>query len=65
LIGISDKKKIDKAINECLAKSPSSFREPYIAIKIKPKVEISLDDKRVIHSRIAVDYMGKINKRGR
>jgi len=64
LIGISDKKKIDSAIEECLAKSPSLFGEPYIAIKIKPKAEISLDDKRVIHSKIVIDYMGKIKKRG-
>jgi tetrahydromethanopterin S-methyltransferase subunit A len=64
LIGISDKKKIDNTIEECLAKSPLSFGEPYIAIKIKPDAEISLDDKRVIHSKIVVNYMGKIDKRG-
>jgi len=64
LIGISDKKKVEKSIDECVAMSPPSFGKPYMAIKIKPEVEISLDDKRVIHSKIVVDYMGKINKRG-
>jgi tetrahydromethanopterin S-methyltransferase subunit A len=64
LIGITDKKIIDNAIEECNAKSPPSYGEPYVAIRIKPKAEINLDDKRVIHSRIILEYMGKINKRG-
>jgi tetrahydromethanopterin S-methyltransferase subunit A len=64
LIGVSDKKRIEKIIGECISKSPPSYGEPYIAIKIKQKSEISLTDKRVIHSKIIVDYMGKIKKRG-
>ena len=64
LIGISDKKRIESIIDKYITKSPPSFGEPYIAIKIKQKSVISLDDKRVIHSKIKVDYMGKINKRG-
>ncbi len=64
LIGVSDKKRIEKTIDECITKSSPSFGKPYIAIKIKPEVEISLGDKRVIHSKIIVDYLGKINKRG-
>jgi tetrahydromethanopterin S-methyltransferase subunit A len=64
LIGVSDKKLIDKKIDECIEKSPPSFGESYIAIKIKPEAEISLDDKRVLHSKIVIDYMGKIDKRG-
>jgi tetrahydromethanopterin S-methyltransferase subunit A len=64
LIGVSDKKRIEKIIDECITKSPPSFGDPYIAIKIKQKSEISLHDKRVIHSKIIIDYMGKINKRG-
>jgi len=64
LIGVEDRKKIKKEIQEYIRKSPSPFGKPYIAIKIKPKAEISFDDKRVIHSKIVVDYMGRINKRG-
>jgi tetrahydromethanopterin S-methyltransferase subunit A len=64
LIGVKDKKMIEKKIDECIQKSPISFGKPYIAIKIKPKSDISLDDKRVIHSKIVIDYMGKINIRG-
>ena len=64
LIGILDKNRIKKEIDECIKKSPSKFDKPYIAIKIKPEAEISLDDKRVIHSKIVIDDMGKINKRG-
>ena len=64
LVGVSDKKLIEKTIDEHTNKSPPSFGKPYIAIKIKPEAEISLDDKRVIHSKIVIDYLGKINKRG-
>ena len=64
LIGVSDIKIIEKKIDECIKKSPNSFGKPYIAIKIKQKTEITLEDKRVIHSKIIVDYIGKIKKRG-
>ncbi len=63
MIGIKDIKEIKKVINNYINKSPSLFGEPYIAIKIKPKIFTSLDDKRVIHSKIVIDYMGKIKKR--
>jgi tetrahydromethanopterin S-methyltransferase subunit A len=64
LIGVTNKEKIDKEIDDCIRKAPPSFGEPYIAIRIKPEITISLDDKRVIHSKIVVDYLGKIKKRG-
>jgi tetrahydromethanopterin S-methyltransferase subunit A len=64
LIGVKDKDKIDKEIKECIAKKPTSFGEPYIAIRIKPEISVKLDDKRALHSRIVVNYMGKIEKRG-
>ena len=64
LIGINNKKDIDNAINDCILKSPSSFGEPYIAIRIKQKAEILLDDKRALHSKIIMNYMGRIKKRG-
>ena len=64
LIGVVNKENIDNAIDECIAKSPSSFGESYIAIRIIPKAAISLDDKRALHSKIVMDYMGRIKKRG-
>ncbi len=63
LIGINNKKDIDKVINDCILKLSSSFGEPYIAIRITQKVDILLTDKRALHSRIKIQYMGKIEKR--
>ena len=63
LVDIKDKKTIDKAIEDCIAKKPSSFGEPYIAIRITPEA-ISLDDKRALHSKVVINYMGKVEKRG-
>jgi len=64
LLGIREKQKIDSAIIDCIKKSPPSFREPYIAIRIIPEAMVSLTDKRALHSKIIIDYMGKIKKRG-
>lgn len=64
LLGVKDKKTIDKTIDEYMQKSPSSFGEPYIAIQIKPEATVVLDDKRALHSKIVLSYMGKVEKRG-
>lgn len=64
LIGENKKTNIDKAINDCISKSPPSFGEPYIAIRITPEAITLLDDKRALHSKIVMNYMGKIKKRG-
>ncbi len=64
LLGVKDKKTIDKTIDEYIQKSPSSFGEPYIAIQIKPEATVVLDDKRALHSKIVLSYMGKVEKRG-
>jgi tetrahydromethanopterin S-methyltransferase subunit A len=64
LIGVTDLNDIKKTINDYIDKPTKPFRDSYIAIKIKPKTITSLDDKRVIHSKIVIDYMGKIKKRG-
>jgi len=64
LIGVKNKDNIDKAVNDCTTKSPSSFGEPYIAIRITPEVTALLDDKRALHSKIVISYMGRIKKRG-
>ena len=64
LIDVKDKDRIDEAVEDCIKKSPPSFGEPYIAIRIKPEVKTLLDDKRALHSKIVMNYMGKIKKRG-
>jgi tetrahydromethanopterin S-methyltransferase subunit A len=63
LIGVRENKKVDEAIKECIKCSPDSFGEPYIAIRIKAEVPMKIDDKRALHSKIVVDYMGRIEKR--
>lgn len=65
LIGTKDKDKIDKMIHEYTAKSPPCFGEAYIAIRIKTDTNVKLDDKRALHSKIILNYMGKVEKRGK
>jgi len=64
LICNKDKNKIDNIIEEYINKSPPSFGKPYIAIKIVTKITNINDDKRALHSKIVMDYLGKIKKRG-
>jgi len=64
LIGIKDKNKIDKIIEEYINRAPPSFGKPYIAIKMVSKITTLLGDKRALHSKIVISYLGKIKKRG-
>jgi tetrahydromethanopterin S-methyltransferase subunit A len=64
LLGVTEEQKISTMISECLRKSPPSFGEPFIAIRIKPEAVLGLTDKRALHSKIVIDYMGRITKRG-
>ena len=64
LIGLKEKNKIDSIIDEYINKSPPSFGKPYIAIKIVAKTATLLDDKRALHSKIVLNYLGKVKKRG-
>ena len=63
MIGEKNKTKIDEKIDELLKKSISSYGKPFIAIRIIPKIT-RVDDKRALHSKIFIDYLGKIKKRG-
>ena len=64
LLNITNKNLLDNKINDLLNKKIEPLDKPYIAIKIEQnKTEIS--DKRAIHSKIVVDYIGKIKKRGK
>jgi tetrahydromethanopterin S-methyltransferase subunit A len=64
LVGETELRRIDTVITDTLKKAPSSFGEPYIAIRIKPEAVVDLSDKRALHSKIVIDYMGKVQKRG-
>jgi len=64
LIGVKDKKSIDEKIDDCISKKPPSYGESYIAIQIKPESNVVITDKRALHSKIVINYMGKIEKRG-
>ncbi len=61
---VTDAKSINTKIAELTKDNPGSFGDPYIAIKIAPKQTVTLDDKRALHSKIIINYTGKIKKRG-
>ena len=63
MIDVKEKKIIDKTIDDYLNIKKESFAKPYIAIKIVTKKK-SIDDKRALHSKVIVDYLGNIKKRG-
>ena len=65
LIGITDKYTVDNKIDKYILKSPKPFGEPYIALKIENQSRININDKRALHSKIIVNYMGKVEKRGK
>jgi tetrahydromethanopterin S-methyltransferase subunit A len=54
---------INEKINQLLNFQTESFGEPYIAIQLKKETKHITNDTRALHSRITVDYMGKIEKR--
>ena len=63
-INLTDPKEIDTILQTYIEKKPDPYGEPYIAIQILSENRISLEDKRALHSKIMVNYMGKIQKRG-
>jgi tetrahydromethanopterin S-methyltransferase subunit A len=63
-LNVTDKKIIDKKIISLLDKKTKPLDKPYIAIKIEQN-KTEIHDKRAIHSKIVVDYIGKIKKRGK
>ena len=63
LINIIDKVKINNIIKKYISINTKSFGKPYIAIRFKKIKNMKLDDKRALHSRIKINYLGKIEKR--
>ncbi|MEF8848243.1 MAG: hypothetical protein V5A68_03830 [Candidatus Thermoplasmatota archaeon] len=63
LINKNNFKGIKKTIEKYSKKQIKPFGEPYIAIKISKKTSFKNEDKRALHSKIQINYMGKIKKR--
>jgi len=63
-INITDKKKIDKIIDNYNLIKFKPYGKPYIAINFKIKNNIKIEDKRALHSKIKINYLGKVIKRG-
>lgn len=61
---ITDTVSLDKRIKALIDTSPPPFGDPFIAIRMKKIREITKSDKRAIHSKIVVDWRGKVTKRG-
>lgn len=60
---VTDTNMLDETIATYTKKPVCSFGDSYIAIQIKPQTTATLDDKRALHSKILIDYKGKITKR--
>ncbi|MBU0497240.1 MAG: hypothetical protein KKC68_04180 [Candidatus Thermoplasmatota archaeon] len=63
-IGCSNATTLNRMITHYIDKTPTAFGNPHYAIRICPEKNLSLDDSRALHSKIQIDYMGKIQKRG-
>ena len=63
LIGETNIDRIQQEIKEYSLKVVDSFGEPYIAIKLKKNAQEDITDKRALHSKIIIDYKGKVTKR--
>ena len=63
-IDLKDKDELDKIIKDYKFKKSKSYGEPYIAIKFSKKRITEIQDKRALHSKIKINYMGLIKKRG-
>ena len=63
-INTTNIKKIDNIIDKHVLKKYKPYGKPYIAIKFKIKKKLKINDKRALHSKIKIDYLGKVKKRG-
>jgi len=63
LMNIADKKYLDTKINELVTTSPPCYGDPYIAFRLTAIHSRPRDDKRALHSKIIIDWRGKIKKR--
>jgi tetrahydromethanopterin S-methyltransferase subunit A len=64
LIGKTKKDELDKLIQKYINTKTQPYGRPFIAIKIKPVGAKNIADKRALHSKVVIDYLGKVKKRG-
>jgi len=63
LLGVTDKNILESSIDDCLAKNPGSYGEPYIAIRIEQTTEAhKLSGDIALHSAINMDLYGRMKK---
>lgn len=63
LIGETNTDVLHEKIKEVISHHVESFGEPFIAIQLKQSKKEEFSDKRALHSKIIVNYMGNIRKR--
>ncbi len=63
LIGETDDDSIHDQIQNVVHKKTECFGEPFIAIQLKKQRSEDVSDKRAIHSKIVIDYLGHVKKR--
>lgn len=63
LVNVVEKTVVDETIAEYVKKNPGVYGKPYIAIRITSTAKTVLDDKRALHSKIVLDYLGRVKKR--
>jgi tetrahydromethanopterin S-methyltransferase subunit A len=63
LIGETNPDKLHMEIEKIASKKVDSFGKPFIAIQLKQTVHEEFSDKRALHSKIIIDYMGNVKKR--
>jgi len=63
LIDVIDEDIINESIKKLLDTQTESFGKPFIAIQMVKESKQSIDDTRALHSKIKINYLGKIEKR--
>jgi tetrahydromethanopterin S-methyltransferase subunit A len=63
LIDVINHTTIDQEIETMVNTRCSCFGEPFIAIQMVKKPKVLTSDKRALHSKISIQYLGKIEKR--
>ena len=63
LIDTTDPSNIENEIKKVLNTQVECFGEPFIAIQMVKKPKALTGDKRALHSKISIQYLGKIQKR--
>lgn len=63
LIGETDSSVLQRKIDRIVEKEVECFGEPFIAIQLKQSAHEDFSDKRALHSKIIVNYMGNVKKR--